>query len=69
MSSTPIRAVPDKVSRVLAEHPEKGNVKNPPATASLVDGLKCRVTGSAGETFQTDMPAGLGGGATAPTPG
>ena len=69
MSSVQIREAVGKVSRVLADQPEKAHVKNAPATANLVDGLKCLVTGPAGETLQTDMPAGVGGGATAPNPG
>ena len=69
MSSVQIREAIEKVSKVLTEKPEKARIKNPPATAALVDGLKCRVTGPAGETLLTDMPAGVGGAATAPNPG
>jgi uncharacterized OsmC-like protein len=69
MSTVQIREAIEKVSKVLSEKPEKARIKNPPATASLVDGLKCQVTGPSGEKLQTDMPAGVGGGATAPTPG
>jgi uncharacterized OsmC-like protein len=69
MSSLQIREAIEKVSKVLTEKPEKARIKSPPATAALVDGLKCRVTGPAGETLLTDMPAGVGGGATAPNPG
>jgi uncharacterized OsmC-like protein len=68
MSNVQIREAIEKVSQVLAEKPEKARVRNAPATASLVEDLKCQVKGPAGETFQTDMPAGVGGGATAPTP-
>lgn len=69
MSTAQIREAIEKVSKVLTEQPEKARIKNPPATASLVDGLKCRVTGPGGENLQTDMPAGVGGGGTAPNPG
>ena len=69
MSSVQIREAIEKVSKVLTEKPEKARIKNPPATASLMDGLKCQVTGPAGERLQTDMPAGVGGDATAPNPG
>ena len=69
MSSTQIREAIEKVSKVLTEKPEKARIKNPAATASLVDGLKCQVTGLAGEELHTDMPAGVGGGASAPNPG
>lgn len=69
MSVTQIREAIEKVSKVLAEKPEKARIKNPSATAVLADGLKCEVTGPAGEKLQTDMPAGVGGGASAPNPG
>lgn len=69
MSSVQIREAIERVSKFLAEKPEKARIKNPPAIAALVDGLKCQVTGPAGETLDTDMPAGVGGGATAPNPG
>ena len=69
MASTQIREVMEKLSRALTEQPEKARVKNALATASLVDGLKCTVTGPAGEMLQTDMPAGIGGGGSAPNPG
>jgi uncharacterized OsmC-like protein len=68
MSSVQIRQAIEKVSKVFTENPEKARVKNPPATAALVDGLKFQVTGPGGESIQTDMPAAVGGGATAPTP-
>jgi uncharacterized OsmC-like protein len=69
MSSAQIREAIEKVSKFLAEKPEKARIKNPPATATLVDGLKCQVTGLAGESLQTDMPPAVGGGSSAPTPG
>jgi uncharacterized OsmC-like protein len=69
MSTAQVREAIEKVSKFLAEKPEKGRVKSPPATATLIDGLKCQVTGVAGESLQTDMPPGVGGGASAPTPG
>jgi uncharacterized OsmC-like protein len=69
MSVAQIREAIEKVSKTLTEKPEKARIKSPPATASLVDGLKCEVTGPAGEKLQTDMPVGMGGGASAPNPG
>ena len=68
MSTTKIREAIAKVTQVLAEHPEKARVKNAPATALLEDGLRCRVTGPAGELIHTDMPTGMGGSASAPNP-
>lgn len=69
MSSVRIRETIAKTSKMLGEQPEKARIKNAPATATLVEGLKCRVTGPAGEQLHTDMPAGVGGAASAPNPG
>ena len=40
-----------------------------PAVAVIEDGLRCRAEGGAGWVIVTDMPAALGGGGSAPTPG
>ena len=69
MSNAQVREAIEKTSRKLAEQPERARIKNAPATATLTEGLKCRVTGPAGEEVRTDMPAGVGGGASAPNPG
>ncbi len=69
MSGVQIRAAIEKAEKLIREQPEKARAKNTPATASLVAGLKCHVTGPAGESVHTDMPAGVGGGASAPNPG
>lgn len=69
MSNVQIRETLAKTSKMLGEQPEKARVKNAPATATLMDGLRCRVTGPAGEEVRTDMPAGMGGAASAPNPG
>jgi uncharacterized OsmC-like protein len=69
MSVTTIREAIEKTSKVLAEQPEKAKSKNVPATARLLDGLRCEVTGPNGETLHTDMPPAMGGAASAPNPG
>jgi len=69
MSTVRIREAIEKISTVVAEQPEKARVKNAPATAIVEDGLRCRVTGPAGEIFHTDMPPGMGGGGSGPNPG
>ena len=69
MPATSIRDAIEKISRALAEQPEKAKSKNVPATARLLDGLRCEVTGSNGETVHTDMPPAMGGAASAPNPG
>jgi uncharacterized OsmC-like protein len=69
MSATQLRESLANVSSFLQANPEKGRSTNPEATAAIVDGLKCRVSGPAGESIETDMPRSVGGGATAPSPG
>ena len=69
MSSTHIREAIEKTAKALAEHPEKARVKNPPATAVVESGLRCRVMGPSGELVHTDMSPAMGGGGTAPNPG
>ena len=70
MSTVNIREAIDKTSRLLAEQPEKALSKNAPATARLLDGLRCEVgKGPNGETLYTDMPPTMGGAASAPAPG
>jgi uncharacterized OsmC-like protein len=58
-----------RASAYLTEHPEEARYRDSAATARLVDGLRVEVTGSAGESATTDMPKGIGGGASAPGPG
>jgi uncharacterized OsmC-like protein len=53
----------------LTDHPTEARYTDSVATAMVVDGLRCRVTGPAGETLETDMPTGIGGGGSAPSPG
>ena len=52
----------------LAEHPEAAVEPDTPATAVHDGGLRCRVSGPAGE-LTTDMATSLGGGGSAPSPG
>jgi uncharacterized OsmC-like protein len=49
--------------------PSKGPLSYPAATARVVDGLKCRVTGPAGQQLETDMPKFMGGDGSSPNPG
>lgn len=65
-------SIADAVSRAsayLAEHPEEARYRDAPARARLAAGLVVEVTGPNGERLTTDMPAGIGGTATAPSPG
>jgi uncharacterized OsmC-like protein len=56
-------------SRYLTEHPEEASYRDSAATAHLVGGLRVEITGADGARLQTDMPTGIGGTATAPSPG
>ena len=69
MSAANIREALEKLGRLITEQPEKARAKNVPATARLVEGLRCEVKGPNGETVHTDMPPAVGGAASAPAPG
>jgi len=69
MSNQQIRESVKGVIQYYIENPEKGLSEDKPATAIIEDGLRCRATGVHGAEIVSDMPKGIGGGATAPTPG
>ena len=56
-------------SAYLTDHPDEARYRDSAATARISLGLVATVTGPGGETLTTDMPAGIGGTATAPSPG
>lgn len=56
-------------SAYLTDHPEQARYRDSSAKASLESGLVVTVSGSGGESLRTDMPPGIGGTATAPSPG
>ena len=58
-----------RASTYLTEHPDEARYRDSPARARLTAGLVVEVTGPNGERLTTDMPAGIGGTATAPSPG
>ena len=58
-----------KVRSALASKPDAGPAPDRPATAVIEGGLRCRTEGGDGWAVVTDMPAAVGGGAAAPTPG
>lgn len=64
-----LRDALESLARVLEANPEKGRVKNAPARARLLEGLRCSVEGPNGESLHTDMPRPMGGAASAPNPG
>ena len=59
----------EKLSATISADPAKARGKNLPATARLVGGLQCELTGPYNERLVTDMPPAMGGGATGPNPG
>ena len=59
----------ERASAYLTEHPEEARYRDSFARASLVSGLLVNVSGPGGETMTTDMPRGIGGGASVPSPG
>jgi uncharacterized OsmC-like protein len=56
-------------SQYLAEHPEEARYRDSAARARLTSGLVVEVTGPGGERVITDMPSGIGGTASAASPG
>jgi uncharacterized OsmC-like protein len=58
-----------QASAYLTGHPDEGRYRDAAATARLSNGLLVDVTGPGGESLRTDMPRGIGGTATQPSPG
>jgi uncharacterized OsmC-like protein len=58
-----------RASAYLTEHPDEARYRDSAAIARLTDGLVTTVAGPGGERLTTDMPAGIGGTATVPSPG
>ena len=63
-----LRKAQEEVIAFLMRNPEKAIGPDKPATASLIEGLQCRVTGAVLDLVM-DMPKGVGGTATGPAPG
>ena len=59
----------DKLAGAISGDPAKAKAKNLPATARLVEGLRCDLQGPYGERLTTDMPPAMGGAAAGPNPG
>jgi uncharacterized OsmC-like protein len=64
-----IRTSIESAVEYLSEHPDEARYTDSVATATLEEGLRIRVTGPGGEEIATDMPAAVGGGGSAPSPG
>lgn len=68
MKPAAIAAVLDHLGSAILADPDKARGKYAPAVATVVSGVKCRISG-AGEAIETDMPAAAGGENSAPSPG
>ncbi len=66
---TEIRESILNVRSALAAKADAGPAPDRPAAAVMEDGLRCHVEGGDGWALVTDMPAPVGGGGSAPTPG
>ena len=64
-----IKEAIDSLSAAITADPAKARGKNLPATARLVEGLKCELRGPYNEKLFTDMPPAMGGEAAGPNPG
>ena len=53
----------------LTDHPDEARYRDSFARARLDSGLAVTVNGPGGEALTTDMPTGIGGAASAPSPG
>ena len=56
-------------SAYLSEHPDEARYRDSAAMARVTSGLAVAVTGPGGESLTTDMPKGIGGGSSVPSPG
>jgi uncharacterized OsmC-like protein len=50
-------------------HPDEARYRDSAAVARIESGLAVTVTGADGASLRTDMPSGIGGTASAPSPG
>ena len=66
---TDIGAAVERASAYLTNHPSEAQYRDSHARARLGSGLRVEVDGPGGERLSTDMPKGIGGGATMPSPG
>jgi uncharacterized OsmC-like protein len=65
-----IRKAMESAIAYLGEHPDEARYTDSRATATLgQDGLRATVSGPDGAHLTTDMPASVGGGNSAPSPG
>lgn len=66
---TDIGAAVKRASAYLTDHPGDAIYRDSHARARLGEGLRVEVEGPGGERLSTDMPKGIGGSASKPSPG
>lgn len=64
-----IRAAVESAGAYLAAHPDEARYRDGYARARVIEGLIVQVDGAGGEQIRSDMPRGIGGTASAPSPG
>jgi uncharacterized OsmC-like protein len=69
MSIDHIQNSVNDVITYLTNNPKDALSNDPPITAVMETGLRCRATDEEGTTIVTDMPKAIGGGGSAPSPG
>ena len=69
MDADRIRQSLTTLNAYYAENPQRAVAPDKTATATIETGLRIRAVGPKGESLITDMPAGIGGDNSAPTPG
>jgi uncharacterized OsmC-like protein len=69
MSNEAIRGALQNAIGYLTENPDDAKSTDSFATATIDEGLRCRVQGADGVEIYTDMVTSVGGGNTAPSPG
>ena len=69
MGPQEIRAAVSSAAQHYVSHPSEAKSEDKPAKAVLESGLRLRVEGPNSWAVITDMPHGLGGGGSAPSPG
>ena len=69
MHSSDIGNAVESVEQYLQAQSDPGPRADVPATATIVDGLRCRIESPDGIAIYTDMPKSVGGSASANSPG
>ena len=69
MSNLRAREALERLQRLFLERPSAARKATSSATAVWRGGLRCEISGSAGEKAVTDMPGSMGGEGTGPNPG